>query len=204
MSESGIYIRVGKNNVLLEDLYPIERIEWLNGLEKEGLIKTVNLLCDVIEDFKVNYQNSILENQKLKADYGTKVQIERDMLQQENKELKDKLKTYEDPEDLTLMFMYCDEKAKDKIKELEEENFNLRENIYIEKMSFSSEGRNIKELIEMPTYEDLLNQQKEFMNYINAYIELLKDKPDLVEEGQKDILEEVLSKYKSIIGGKDE
>ena len=30
---------------------------------------------------------------------------------------------------------------------------------------------------------ELENQQKEFINYINAYIELLKDKPDLVEEG---------------------
>lgn len=39
-------------------------------------------------------------------------------LQQENKELKEKINTYEDPEDLTLMFMYCNEKAKDKIKEL--------------------------------------------------------------------------------------
>ena len=37
-------------------------------------------------------------------------------LQQENQELKSKIKTYEDPEDLTLMFMYCNEKAKDKIQ----------------------------------------------------------------------------------------
>lgn len=50
----------------------------------------------------------------------------------------------------------------------------------------------------------LENQQKEFINYINAYIELLKYKPDLVEEVQKDILEEILSKYREIIGGKDE
>ena len=44
------------------------------------------------------------------------------------------------------------------------------------------------------------NQQKEFINYINSYIKLLKDKPDLIEEGQKDILEEILQKYRSIIG----
>jgi hypothetical protein len=41
-------------------------------------------------------------------------------VQQENKKLKDKINTYENPEDLTLMFMYCDEKAKDKIKQLKE------------------------------------------------------------------------------------
>ena len=44
--------------------------------------------------------------------------LERNTLQQENKQLKDKINTYENPEDLTLMFMYCDEKAKDKIKQL--------------------------------------------------------------------------------------
>lgn len=39
---------------------------------------------------------------------------------EENRRLKDKINTYENPEDLTLMFMYCDEKAKDKIKQLKE------------------------------------------------------------------------------------
>lgn len=47
----------------------------------------------------------------------------------------------------------------------------------------------------------LLNQQKEFIEYIASYIELLNDKPDLVELSQKDVLEEILSKYKEIIGG---
>ena len=82
MSESGIYIRVDKNNVLLEDLDLINRNEWLNGLDKAGLIRTINILCKALH------------------------------------ESNEKIKTYEDPNDLTLMFMYCDEKAKDKIKEM--------------------------------------------------------------------------------------
>ena len=49
------------------------------------------------------------------------------LLQQENKQLKDKINTYENPEDLTLMFMYCDEKAKDKIKQLKEVIEEVRE-----------------------------------------------------------------------------
>ena len=54
-----------------------------------------------------------------------------EQLQQENQQLKEKINTYENPEDLTLMFMYCDEKAKDKIKQLKEritylENSNNR------------------------------------------------------------------------------
>lgn len=54
------------------------------------------------------------------------------------------------------------------------------------------------------TIDNKLNQQKEFIEYLTSYIELLNDKPDLVEESQKDILQEILSKYKEIIGVKDE
>ena len=36
------------------------------------------------------------------------------------KKLEQRIKIYEDPEDLTLMFMYCDEEAKDKIKDLQQ------------------------------------------------------------------------------------
>jgi hypothetical protein len=50
MSNSGIYIRVGKDNVLLENLYIIDRIEWLNALEKDGLIRTINILCEVLKE----------------------------------------------------------------------------------------------------------------------------------------------------------
>ena len=52
--------------------------------------------------------------------------------------------------------------------------------------------------------EEKENQQKEFIEYIASYIELLNDKPDLVELSQKDVLEEILEKYKSIIGVSDE
>ena len=57
----------------------------------------------------MNYKNAYEEMKRLY-----------DKLQQESNQLKDKINTYENPEDLTLMFMYCDEKAKDKIKQLKE------------------------------------------------------------------------------------
>lgn len=60
-------------------------------------------------------------------------------LQQENKQLKEKVDMYENPEDLTLMFMYCDEKAKDKIKHLTSVLKEIRE--CIEK-SLINVGRN--------------------------------------------------------------
>ena len=48
---------------------------------------------------------------------------------EENQQLKEQLNKYTDPKDLTLMFMYCDEKAKDKIKCLEQENQKYKETI---------------------------------------------------------------------------
>ena len=52
--------------------------------------------------------------------------------------------------------------------------------------------------------KEFKNQQKEFIEYLTSYIDLLSNKSDLIEENQKDILEEILSKYRSIIGDKDE
>lgn len=43
-------------------------------------------------------------------------------------------------------------------------------------------------------------QQKEFIEYLTSYIDLLSNKPDLIEEAEIDILEEILSKFKKIIG----
>ena len=51
--------------------------------------------------------------------------------------------------------------------------------------------------------EKLENQQKEFIEYLTSYIYLLSNKPDLIEEAEIDILEEILSKYKEILGGKE-
>ena len=48
--------------------------------------------------------------------------------------------------------------------------------------------------------ERLENQQKEFIDYLTSYIELLNNKPDLIEEGQQDILKEVFDKFKEIKG----
>ena len=66
-----------------------------------------------------NYKEQIWAPEaKELLEYWSGVEKQIKQLQQENKELKEKINTYEDPEDLTLMFMYCNEKAKDKIKEL--------------------------------------------------------------------------------------
>lgn len=47
--ESGIYIRVDKKNMLLEQMTEEQRTEWLKTLSTEGLIRTVNILANVLQ-----------------------------------------------------------------------------------------------------------------------------------------------------------
>lgn len=52
--ESGIYIRYEKDNILLEDMTEAQRTVWLTSLEKDGLIRTVNRLCDCLNQYRAN------------------------------------------------------------------------------------------------------------------------------------------------------
>ena len=94
--------------------------------EKE-LINYLSSYERFIDDDYGGYYESIIQfsdgklERALTSMSALKIIDEFNKLQQENQQLKAKIKTYEDPEDLTLMFMYCNEKAKDKIKELEEQ-----------------------------------------------------------------------------------
>lgn len=54
---SGIYIRVNTQNILLENLCIEDRNKWLEELEKEGLIRTINVLCDVLNQFEEDQNN---------------------------------------------------------------------------------------------------------------------------------------------------
>lgn len=54
---SGIYIRVNTQNILLENLCKEDRDNWLKELEKEGLIRTINVLCNVINQSKEDQNN---------------------------------------------------------------------------------------------------------------------------------------------------
>ena len=120
-------------------------------------------------------------------------------LHKENQELKAKIKTYEDPEDLTLMFMYCNEKAKDKIQELEKqleelekENLILREIVMIKKMAIPYKEINDKSLYDLytiPSYSDLAKENQELKKQLkikhNGFMASVDESCDLAEEVQK-------------------
>ena len=87
------------------------------------------------------------------------------------------------------------------------DNFNLDGNgkdIQIEVYEqlieqLKKENQKYKEVIDKAIkYKE--TKQKEFIDYLTSYIELLNNKPDLIEEGQQDILKEVFDKFKEIKG----
>lgn len=88
-------------------------------------------------------------------------------------------------------------------KRLEEyliQNINLRADIMIKKMAFPNElikDKTFYNLYDMPTYEELLAQQKEF-------IKLLEGNMRFAPEPRKGLLKDILNKYKEIIGVSDE
>ena len=127
-----------------------------------------------------------------------------EQLQRENQELKQKINTYENPNDLTLMFMYCNEKARDMIEELKKE---LKE-----KDDFINKLQATKDRLDKYDYERT-NQQKEFIEWLERRLFLLRDVASELalgmcstdyQDAKIEVYQEILSKYKEIIGVKDE
>ena len=86
-------------------------------------------------------------------------------------------------------------------KEILQEQLSIK-TLHLEELKLSKRDYTQENILTMQL--ELKNrQQEEFIEYLTSYIDLLSNKPDLIEENQKDILEEILSKYKEIIGGKE-
>lgn len=88
-----------------------------------------------------------------------------------------------------------------KYQGLQQENQELKKQLHEASIEIQEM---IEQDIECPSncskLKEILNQQKKFIEYLTSYIYLLSNKPDLIEEAEIDILEEILSKYKEIIG----
>ena len=108
---------------------------------------------------------------------------------------------------------------KELIRELEIsklQNFDLREDIMIQKQAFPNKqikDKSFYDLYNMPTYEDLLTQQKKFIKWLECEVNDYKCKNPLIVENlhmrydireiETNMLMKVLNKYKEIIGGND-
>lgn len=68
------------------------------------------------------FNNKQVKNIKYSINFDKKeLYKEIEQLQKENKQLKEKLNKYENPDDMTLMYMWCDEKVKDENKQLQDQ-----------------------------------------------------------------------------------
>lgn len=109
--------------------------------------------------------------------------------------------------DNTMNLIEENQELKKQNQELELQNFNLREDVMIKKMSLPNEkikDKTFFDLYDMPTYENLLTQQKEFIKYLEDEIKKAITNPytKLSEYGMNrmHICKEILQKYKSITG----
>lgn len=156
--------------------------------------------------------------------------LDLDGLLRDNQELREKLDKYENPEDMTLMMMWCTEKVKDENKKLKQQLHEASLTIQemaeqdIECPSNCEKLRQLKKLNEEKTKIGIADhkyaskcedkviimeaQQKEFIKYlekrykdVTSVIGSYGSNTDMLYS-KKDILEEILQKYKEIIGDK--
>lgn len=190
-------------------------------MNKEELLKEIMKLPKVETNNLINTMNSINIDDLMSAfDRLNKVPTYDELLK-ENQELKEKLDKYENPEDMTLMMMWCIEKVKDENKELKIELSGYRQAILNNKemLGLKEQNEKLKKQLENKyekvgtltselLYEEntkLINQQKEFIKYLEDEIKRLKEN-DIYQPLQKMALathEHILQKYKEIIGEND-
>ena len=153
--------------------------------------------------------NLISVVQKLPKEDIETIQGYVEMIEEENKQLKEKLDKYENPEDMTLFVMWCTEKVKNENLELKKQ----LENCYCNRTDCSGRIKDSK------VYDSLVQkvetQQKEFIKFLED--EISKQKNDIFANAltSEDIdlyimkiklqeLEEILRKYKEIVNGSEQ
>ena len=93
------------------------------------------------------------ENWLIIQEYIDRAQQKVEQLEKENEHLRTQVNAYENPNDLTLFYMWLDEKAKDKIKQLE--NIRKKAIEFINEWLFEAGGNGAD--MDYDTIVDLLN-----------------------------------------------
>ena len=153
-----------------------ERKDYLKYIENY----TINDLADIF-----NTQNFVIQDKdkfnEILLYYHFKQNEEIEQLQQENQSLKKENKILRENAE-------HNDKVVDKVNW---ENLKLKNQLE-EYKRLGFEHLNDK-------CNKLENQQKEFIEWLESYLKLFDNK-DIYEEGSYDTIEEILSKYKEIIG----
>ena len=180
-------------------LKEIENLQQENKQLKEDYDRIYNENCKLREEHNINDISLLDENEKLKKEIDILLNVQEECekslykirelkkelnkVNEENKKLKEQIKIYEDPEDLTLIFMYCDIEAKDKIKELKKQQ---------------------KEFIKY--LEDEIKQNTPYLRWKHYNEDGFRDYDvenpcGIVMQPIDKIYKQILKKYKEIIGG---
>ncbi len=99
------------------------------------------------------------------------------------------------------------QELKKQLEEYQLQNINLRADIMIQKMASPNElikDKTFYNLYDMPTYEELLVQQKEFIKYLEDGIKSSSALDTINKQTAMYIYSTTLRKYKEIIGVSDE
>lgn len=158
----------------------------------------IGLTIAIIKNGKINFLGNC---------YGENARCI-DLLIKENAELKSLLRgtTHCFDEEEHNKLKEENQELKKQLEECQLQNTDLRADIMIQKQAIPNKlikDKSFYDLYDMPTYEDLLTQQKKFINYLETWKEneeycYLASNP--IDRCRKDIYKEVLQKYKEIIG----
>ena len=93
-----------------------------------------------------------------------------------------------------IMLLEENQELKKQLEEYIKQNMKLKNELFDKRKEYQDTYKDVR--IEIKEYK---TQQKEFIKWLEDYINLF-DKKDIYEEGSCDMLEEILQKYRSIIG----
>ena len=141
--------------------------------------------------------NLISVVQKLPKEDIETIQGYVEMIEEENQELELELSGYRKAILNNKEMLGLKEQNQELKKQLEEyikQNMKLKDELFDKRKEYQETYKDVR--IEIKEYK---TQQKEFIKWLEDYINLF-DKKDIYEEGSCDMLEEILQKYRSIIG----
>ena len=113
--------------------------------------------------------------------------------------LEQKVEQYENPDDYTLFYMWLDAKAKDKMKQLQEENERLKE---IEKFKFSIRKDETK--IPPIVTKNYKREYEDYKSRCEKAIERLTLNGDIQEKDVIEIFANAIRDTRNILNGGDE
>ena len=141
-------------------------------MSKEELLKEIMKLPKIETKNPISAMNSINVDDLMSAIDRLNKIPDYNCLLKENQKLKEKVDNYENPEDMTLMMMWCTEQVKDENKKLKKQLEDKTEDYRRMKDNFDSK---VDVLTKIET------QQKEFIKYLEDEI---KQEETVIAENQ--------------------